>query len=116
MVELRENDDGYECYDNFFRCIVEDELENYINKVPYMSNSLLSLISDTTDLNKITDIIVNYLPIDISKKLEYLLEISPVKRVEMILQDMYKEEQLFNIEKSIDTKVKKELDKLISRI
>ena len=86
------------------------ELENYINKVPYMSNSLLSLISDTTDLNKITDIIVNYLPIDISKKLEYLLEISPVKRVEMILQDMYKEEQLFNIEKSIDTKVKKELD------
>ena len=86
------------------------ELENYINKVPYMSNSLLSLISDTTDLNKITDIIVNYLPIDISKKLEYLLEVSPVKRVEMILQDMYKEEQLFNIEKSIDTKVKKELD------
>ena len=86
------------------------ELENYINIVPYMSNSLLSLISDTIDLNKITDIIVNYLPIDISKKLEYLLEVSPVKRVEMILQDMYKEEQLFNIEKSIDTKVKKELD------
>ena len=86
------------------------ELENYINKVPYMSNSLLSLISDTTDLNKITDIIVNYLPIEISKKLEYLIETNPVKRVEMILQDMYKEEQLFNIEKSIDTKVKKELD------
>ena len=86
------------------------ELENYINKVPYMSNSLLSLISDTTDLNKITDIIVNYLPVEISKKIEYLLEVDPVKRVEMILEDMYKEEQLFNIEKSIDTKVKKELD------
>jgi len=75
-----------------------------------MSNSLLSLISDTTDLNKITDIIVNYLPVEISKKLEYLLEINPIKRVEMILEDMYKEEQLFNIEKNIDTKVKKELD------
>lgn len=86
------------------------ELENYINKVPYMSNSLLSLISDTTDLNKITDIIVNYLPVEISKKIEYLLEVNPVKRVEMILEDMYKEEQLFNIEKNIDTKVKKELD------
>jgi len=86
------------------------ELENYINKVPYMSNSLLSLISDTTDLNKITDIIVNYLPVEISKKLEYLLQIDPVKREEMILEDMYKEEQLFNIEKNIDTKVKKELD------
>ena len=86
------------------------ELENYINKVPYMSNSLLSLISNTTDLNKITDIIVNYLPVEVSKKLEYLLEINPIKRVEMILQDMYKEEQLFNIEKNLDTKVKKELD------
>ena len=86
------------------------ELENYINKVPYMSNSLLSLISNTTDLNKITDIIVNYLPVDISKKLEYLFQINPVKRVEMILEDMYKEQQIFNIEKSIDSKVKKELD------
>ena len=86
------------------------ELENYINKVPYMSNSLLSLISNTTDLNKITDIIVNYLPVEISKKIEYLLEVDPIKRVEMILEDIYKEEQLFKIEKNIDTKVKKELD------
>ena len=86
------------------------ELENYINKVPYMSNSLLSLINGLTDLNKITDIIVNYLPVDLSKKIEYLLQVDPVKRVEMILEDMYKEEQLFNIEKNIDTKVKKELD------
>ena len=86
------------------------ELENYINKVPYMSNSLLSLISDTTDLNKITDIIVNYLPVEISKKIVYLTQVDPIKRVEMILEDIYKEEQLFNIEKNLDTKVKKELD------
>ena len=86
------------------------ELENYINKVPYMSNSLLSLISNTTDLNKITDIIVNYLPSEVSRKIEYLIEINPIKRVEMLLQDMYKEEQLFKIEKNIDTKVKKELE------
>lgn len=86
------------------------ELENYINKVPYMSNGLLSLISETNDLNKITDIVANHLPVEIKRKLQYLFEISPVKRTEMILNDMYKEEQLFNIEKNIDTKVKKELD------
>lgn len=86
------------------------ELENYINKVPYMSNSLLSLISNTNDLEKITDIIVNYLPVDINRKLEYLFEINPVIRSEMVLEDMYKEEQLFNIEKNIDIKVRKELD------
>ena len=86
------------------------ELENYINKVPYTSNSLLSLISDETDLNKITDVIVNYLPLEADRKFQYLFEINPTKRTEMILKDMYKEEQLFNIEQNIDTKVKKELD------
>ena len=86
------------------------ELENYISRVPYMSNSLLSLISDTTDLNKITDIIVNNLPLEVNKRIEYLCEINPIKRVEKILEDMYLEEQLFNIEKNIDTKVKKDLD------
>ena len=30
----------------------------------------------------------------------------------MILEDMYKEEQLVNIEKNIDTKVKKELENM----
>ncbi len=86
------------------------ELENYIARVPYMSNSLLSLLSNTTDLNKVTDIIVNNMPIDVSKKMEYLNEVDSIKRVEMILEDIYLEEQLFNIEKNIDTKVKKELD------
>lgn len=86
------------------------ELENYVNRVPYMSNSFLSLIANTNDLNKITDITVNYLPVEVNRKLQYLFEINPIRRAEMILEDMYKEEQLFNIEKNIDTKVKKELD------
>lgn len=87
------------------------ELDTYIKKVPYMSNSLLSLISDTDNLSKITDIIVNHLPIDNKKMLEYLIELDSMKRVELILEDIYKDEQLFNIEKNIDTKVKKTLDK-----
>ena len=87
------------------------ELDTYIKKVPYMSNSLLSLISGIDNLGKITDIIVNHLPIDNKKMFGYLMESNSMNRVEMILEDMYKEEQLFNIEKNIDTKVKKELDK-----
>lgn len=86
------------------------EVENYVDRVPYMSNSFLSLISDINDLNVVTDIIVNYLQIDNNRKLNYLKEINPIKRTEMILEDLYREEQLFNIEKNIDTRVKKELD------
>ena len=87
------------------------EVESYTEKVPYMSNSILSLITDSKDLSKMTDTIVNKLPFDNRKKLEYLLETNPIKRAEMILEDMYKEEQLYNIENNIDTKVKHELDK-----
>lgn len=86
------------------------EIENYVDKVPYVSNSLLYEISNTKNVSKITDIIINHLPVELENKLNYLNEISSTKRLEMILEDIYKEQQLFNIEKNIDTKVKKELD------
>ena len=87
------------------------ELDTYIARVPYMSNSLLSLIQDTDDLSIITDIIVNHMPLDNKRLFDYLLEPRCIKRTEMILEDIYKQLRLFNIEKNIDTKVKKELDK-----
>ena len=86
------------------------EIENYIDRVPYMSNSFLSLISDINDLNIVTDIVVNNLQLDNKRKVNYLMETNPITRAEMILEDLYREEQLFNIEKNIDTKVRKELD------
>ena len=87
-----------------------NEIENYTEKVPYMSNSILALIKDSDSLDKMTDVIVSNLALDSNKKFEYLVEINPIKRAEMILEDLYKEEQLFNIENNIDTKVKKEID------
>ena len=86
------------------------EIESYTEKVPYMSNSILALIKDSNSLDKMTDIIVSNLELDLNKKFEYLVEINPIKRAEMILEDLYKEEQLFKIENNIDTKVKKEID------
>ena len=76
-----------------------------------MSNSLLSLISDTDDLNTITDIIVNHMPLENKRLFDYLIEYRCIKRAEMILEDIYKQQRLFNIEKNKDKKVKKELDK-----
>ena len=86
------------------------ELNNYIEKLPSESNSILSTINKINDLSKLTDIIVEFLSLDNSRKLEYLFEFDALKRVEMLLNDMYKKEQLFSIENSINKKVKKELD------
>lgn len=86
------------------------EVERYIKSVPYISNSVISLIMNIQDLSKMTDIIASQIPIGIDRKKEYLFEIDPFKRAEMILEDIYREEEMFKIEKEIDAKVKKDLD------
>ena len=87
-----------------------NELEQYIKNVPYVSNSLLALISNTKDISKMTDIVVMQIPIENERLIDYVKQTSSLKRVEMILEDIYKEEQLFEIEKKLDSKVKKEMD------
>ena len=86
------------------------ELEKYIKNVPYVSNGLLSLIANIKDLGKMTDIIIKHIPLENERLIDYIYQVSALKRVEMILEDIYKEEQLFEIEKKLDSKVKKEID------
>ncbi len=89
---------------------LNSELEKFTKIIPYVSNGVLALIKNNNDLNKITDLIVPYLQISIDRTNEYLYEINPIKRSEMILEDIYKEEQIFELEKEIDDRVKKKLD------
>ena len=86
------------------------EMENYIKALPYVSNSVLALISNVESLDKMTDIIIPYLQIDSKRMIEYLNETSSLKRLEMILEDMYSEKEMFQIEKQLDKKVRKEMD------
>lgn len=89
---------------------LRNELENSAQNIPYISNSFLSLIKDDLTLGEITDTVVNHMPFDNKKMIKYLCELDPIKRAEMILEDIYIEKQLSDIDKSIDTKVKKEID------
>ena len=86
------------------------ELEQYTKNVPYVSNGLLALISNTKDISKLTDIVVTQISLGNERLMDYVNQVSALKRVEMILEDIYKEEQLYEIEKRIDSKVKKEID------
>jgi len=86
------------------------EVEDYIKTVPYMSNSILSLILNVSSLSKMTDMIIPNLPIDISRMHIYLKEISSYKRLQMILEDIYSEKEMFAIEKKLDVKIREELD------
>lgn len=86
------------------------EFEIYTKTLPYVSNSPLATIASSKSLDKVTDIIVPYLQIDNNRWLEYVYELDSVKRAEMILEDIYHEIEVFEIEKNIDDKIRKELD------
>lgn len=85
---------------------LKKELDSYIKLVPTISNCVISQIESAATINSITDIIVNYLQLNIERKRKYLECTNALKRTEMILEDIYQEEALFEIEKRLDAKVK----------
>lgn len=90
---------------------LKTELENYINNVPYASNSILSVIDDIKTVSRLSDVTANYMPISFERRYDILNTINPYTRVMMLLEDIQKELDVFEIEKKLDNKLKKEMDK-----
>lgn len=86
------------------------ELEIAVKKIPYLSNSVLSSIDSVNDLSKTTDIVVPHLPLPLERIQEYVNTISTNQRLEMILEDLYRESEMFSIEREIDSKIKEGMD------
>lgn len=85
---------------------IKIELKKCIDSVPCISNGVLSRIDSINSLSKMIDTIVNYLPLKKVRVCEYANEMNLKKRSEMLLYDIYKEKELYEIEKSLDIKVK----------
>lgn len=87
------------------------EVKDYVNKIPYVSNSILETIKNEKDLAKIIDIIIPFFDITTERKNEYLKETSVQERYYMALTDIKYEKKVFEIEEEIDLKVKMNIDK-----
>ena len=90
---------------------LQRELEFYVNNVPNVGNGMLSRLHNVTSLEEFIDVLVPFLPIMIDRVYDYLEEDLISERARMLLLDIYKEEELFNIERDLDLKVSKEFDK-----
>ena len=86
------------------------EVEYHTKAIPYVSNSVLSIIKNVKSLDKMTDIVGPYIQNDQTKLIKYLNEINPKERLILILRDIYKEQEMFEIDKNIDSKVRKNID------
>lgn len=73
-------------------------IDVYVREVPYMSNTILSQTAGISNIDKLTDVVVLYLPITLDRKLEYLKEASSTSRVKMILDDINKDIEILRLE------------------
>ena len=89
---------------------IKYELKKCIDSVATISNGVLSRIDNINSLSKMIDIIVNYMPLKKNRICEYANELDLINRSEMLIYDIYKEKELYEIEKNLDIKVKNVID------
>ena len=85
-------------------------IDVYVHEIPYMSNTILSQIAGINDIDKLTDIVVLYLPINYERKQEYLKEASATIRVNMILNDINSDIEILKLEQDIESSVANSLE------
>jgi len=86
-------------------------LNEYIECSSLISNSVLSSIKDINDINKITDIIVSFMPFKIEKKLLYMQEINPLHRANALVYDMSMELQVAQLDSKLDDALREDFER-----
>ncbi len=88
---------------------ITELLKEYVNNEG-VSNSILNIVKDIKDLNKLTDLVVAFLPISFARKLLYVEEMNPVIRGRELLSDLNLELQVAKLEKHIEEKFQNGLE------
>ena len=82
----------------------------YLELKKGLGNSILSQIEEVNSISKLTDLIISFVPMDFVRKVKYIEEINPVKRVEMLIDDLNYELSLLDYEQKLDDKVERNLE------
>lgn len=88
---------------------VEELVKKYVNS-DGVSNSILNVIKNVNDLNKLTDLIAAFLPISFARKLEYVEEINPVIRGNNLISDLYFELEVIKLDQQLEEKLQNGLE------
>ena len=73
LLESKENEKDY------YNILIKS-LERYIDKVPYMSNAIITQLNKVNTLNELCDLIGSFLSIDYSRKKKYITIVDPIER------------------------------------
>ena len=90
---------------------LKSNVEKYMRANPSASNSVLNTISNITDLDMLTDIIANYMPFDLPKKISYMNEFDYLIRANNLIKDINVELEVLSIENKIDDEIRESFEK-----
>jgi ATP-dependent Lon protease len=111
IVEIIKEDKIDEKEEKILVAKLKKEISEHVKKISYMSNSIINEVNNISSLSKLTDIIMPILSINLDRQLLYLKTSDVKERLNMILEDIYEEDIAFSIEKELDIKVKRAVDK-----
>lgn len=94
---------------NYYSLLMKS-LDKYIEKVPYMSNAIISQLDSVETLDELCDVIGSFLPVDYAKKKQYLLTISPCDRARLLIEDMSEECKFIELEQKIENEVAQDIE------
>lgn len=86
------------------------KVESYA-EISGFSEEFINNIDKIEELSDLTDYITSQLPLSLTRKKEYVEELSAVKRSEMIIQDINQDLEIALLEKKIDDKLSYEIEK-----
>ena len=89
--------------------ILVKSLERYIERVPYMSNAVITQLNKVNTLDELCDLTGSFLTIDYQKKKRYITITNPIERCKQLIEDMNQDLKFLELEQRIEEQVEKEL-------
>ncbi len=105
-IELKESEVETSAYQ---RKLIS-ELENYVDKNPFVTNSIMSQVKGDISLDKLTDLVSNFLTLSFEKKINLMLDSSPISRSKTLIKELAIESAVIDLEGHIETEIKRGLD------
>ena len=97
-----------ETEENYYNVLIKF-IDKYVDKVPYMGNAILSQIDKVNTLSDLCDLIASYIEVSYEKKKKYIEELNPIKRCELLIEDMSQDLKLIDLQRKLEQDVEKEL-------
>ena len=82
----------------------------YLDCKKSLGNSIVSRVEDINDISVLTDVVSSFIPISTKRKVSLIEEINPLKRVEMLMDDLHYEMSLLEYENSLDDMIEHNLE------